>query len=149
MKRDQAIPSLESLLLIAEQRLAGEKQAVAKAIGVTPSRYSRLRSGEGGGMQAENLFRLARLIDRDPSTVLRAGGRHDLATCIEEAYGGALSTTATPQTDELLGLYALIATDPEGVEALLTVSRSLARLASPHAPLPPPAPPLAPPRKRR
>jgi transcriptional regulator with XRE-family HTH domain len=149
MKKDASVHPFHALLLVAEQRLGGEKQAVAKVLGVTPSRYSRVRGGTGGGMQIENLFRLAQLVQRSPGAVLRACGKESLARLVEEAYGGG-GVTATPDQDELIGLWMKVTRADQ--DAILVLLRALAGVrpatpAPPSAPDAPPPPPTA--RKRR
>jgi plasmid maintenance system antidote protein VapI len=79
---------LQKLLLRAVEA-AGQKQAAAKALGITPSRFSRLFNAAPGSysLNVQNCFRLARLIGEPPQAVLRLVGKADLADAIEEYYG--------------------------------------------------------------
>lgn len=84
--------------------VAGQKQEAAKAIGITPSRFSRLFHAAPGSytLNAQNCFRLARLIGEPPQTVLRLVGKTDLADAIEEHYGRSrIRVAAQPPVDPL------------------------------------------------
>lgn len=62
------------------------KQAFAKALGITPSRYSRVKAGDAYSLNVVNCLRLARLSGEPAPAVLRAAGKGDVADLIEELY---------------------------------------------------------------
>lgn len=90
---------LEALLEDAVQRL-GTQQRVADELGISTSRLGRIRKGEHS-LDALNLLKLARLLRRSPSVVLRAAGKGELAEAIEQFYGRA-ATDLTDDERELL-----------------------------------------------
>jgi hypothetical protein len=63
--------------------------ALAKALGVTPSRLSRALSGAGGDFpfNVVNCLRLAKLSGESPSQILRAAKKGEIADLIEGLYG--------------------------------------------------------------
>jgi transcriptional regulator with XRE-family HTH domain len=64
------------------------KQALARAIGITPSRYSRLYGGEDYSLNVRNSLRLAKIVGRPASEVLRITGKEEIAALLDELYGG-------------------------------------------------------------
>lgn len=79
-------PNFLELLERLERRY-GSKQAVAAAIGITPSRYSRVRRGNAYGLNTENCLRLAVIGEWDVDQVLRAAGKADVADMLAILYG--------------------------------------------------------------
>lgn len=80
----------------------GQKQKAAKAIGIKPPRYSRLRHGtDPYGLNIRNCFRLADAIDEAPQTVLRAVGKGELADVLDEFYGESKAPAPTLTRDEI------------------------------------------------
>lgn len=79
------------------------KQAFAKALGITPSRFSRLLQGQFS-LEVVNCLRLAKIAGERPSTVLRAAGKNDVADLIEELYG-AEGNPLTPAQRELIEVW--------------------------------------------
>lgn len=74
---------------LARTHFDGKTTHLAAAIGVTPSRFSRLmRQGEYS-LSAENCLRVSRVTGEDPDQVLRAAGKGDVADLIHELYGKA------------------------------------------------------------
>src|SRR4051794_6397965 len=73
-------------LLESTARRFPSKQAFAKAIGVTPSRFSRVLAGQHS-LNVLNCLRLAKLAGVPPSTVLHAAKKHEIAALLEELYG--------------------------------------------------------------
>jgi hypothetical protein len=63
----------------------GTKQAVAHAMGLSASAYTR--GVERGSFSTENLLRLAQATGDGPSVVLRAAGKGESAALIEALYG--------------------------------------------------------------
>ena len=70
------------------------KQAFAKELGITPSRFSRVLRGDYS-MEVVNCLRLAKLSGEQPSDVLTAAGKRDVADLIEHLYGD--QTLAEPE----------------------------------------------------
>lgn len=68
----------------------GTGVALSARTGIDRSRISRLASGASGpndSLDSENLLRLAKVVGRSGSEVLRIGGKSDYADLIEELYG--------------------------------------------------------------
>lgn len=76
------------------------KQAFAKAIGVTPSRFSRVLSGNYA-LNVLNCLRLAKLTGDSASRVLRVAGKNEIADLMEELYGRT-APALSPSDRELL-----------------------------------------------
>lgn len=96
-------------LLARAVKEAGQKQAAAKAIGVTPSRFSKLFHAAPGSytLGVRNCFRLAALLREPPQVVLRAVGKKDLADALDDyarevSAGRARVATAAPAEDPLV-----------------------------------------------
>jgi hypothetical protein len=64
----------------------GSKAQLAKAIGITPASFSRLTTTMPS---ADVCLRLAAVTHANPSVILRAAGRGDVATLLEGLYGHA------------------------------------------------------------
>jgi len=64
----------------------GSKANLAKAIGITPSAFSRLANTPPS---VEVCLRLAHVTGENPSKILRAAGRGDIADLLETLYGHA------------------------------------------------------------
>jgi len=79
----------QALLQRAVAIADGKKAAAAQAIGITPSRFSKILHATPGSytLNAQNCFRLAALLGEPPQVVLRIVGKDDLADAIEEYYG--------------------------------------------------------------
>lgn len=69
-----------------ELRFGGKKQDAAKAIGITPSRYSRVYKGNQYSLNTENCLRLAQLVNEQPGTVLRLAGKLEVANLLDSLY---------------------------------------------------------------
>lgn len=82
---------------------AGQKQAAAKAIGITPSRFSKLFHNAPGSyaLNVRNCFRLAALLGESPQTVLRAVGKMDIADALDD-YAPTASGRPMPAADPLV-----------------------------------------------
>jgi hypothetical protein len=65
--------------------VAGQKQAAAKALGITPSRFSKLFHAAPGSytLSVRNCFRLAGLLGESPQLVLRAVGKGEIAEALD------------------------------------------------------------------
>jgi hypothetical protein len=75
-----ASPDLQSLLQRAVD-VTGQKQAAAKAIGISPQRFSRLFHKRPGSyaLSVQSSMNLARLLGEPPEVILRAQGKNALA----------------------------------------------------------------------
>lgn len=92
-------PLLE-LLIEVRDRL-GSNHALAQALGLSDSRTGRLLRGERESLNTLNCLKFAVLAERDPSEILRAAGKAEIATAIESMYGrSARPTTAAIGPDE-------------------------------------------------
>lgn len=122
--------SFQRLLDDAEERLGGSKQATARAIGITPSRYSKVYKGGQYGLNIENTLKLAILTGQPAVRVLRIAGHTTFADLLDATFPSqppridpeiaralADAETAT-QVREFLklpqGLRQLVARAPEG-----------------------------------
>ena len=104
------------------------KQAFAEAIGITPSRFSRVLAGTYT-LNVLNCLRLAHAAGRSPSVVLRAAGKSAIADLIEALYGPS-ATTTSPNEREILDLWQALT--PRAREALrLTMSELPRRTTKP------------------
>lgn len=79
------VSDLQKLLLELVARY-GTQTALAKAIGITPSRLTRILKGEDA-LNVKNCLQLAKVADLSPSQILRAADKSDIADLIEELYG--------------------------------------------------------------
>jgi DNA-binding Xre family transcriptional regulator len=80
--------SFRQLLDRAAQKL-GSQTALAAALGVDPTRISRLKQGRGdySRLNFENCLKLAAILDEWPPDVLRAAGHARHATLFESLCG--------------------------------------------------------------
>jgi hypothetical protein len=67
----------------------GSQVALARALGIDPTRISRIMKGAGDytHLNFENCLRLAAILDEWPSEVLRAAGHTEQAVLVEHLYG--------------------------------------------------------------
>ena len=67
----------------------GSQVALARALGIDPTRVSRLMRGDGdyAHLNFENCLRLAAILDEWPAEVLRAAGHIDQAVLLEKLCG--------------------------------------------------------------
>lgn len=67
----------------------GSKVALARALGIDPTRISRLMKGAGDytRLNFENCLRLAAILDESPEEVLRAAGHTEQALLLEQLCG--------------------------------------------------------------
>jgi transcriptional regulator with XRE-family HTH domain len=99
------------------------KQAFAKAIGITPSRFSRLLAGVYK-LNVRNCLRLANATGRPASVVLRAAGKGEIADLIESQYGPAAKSVSPKEREALEAWNALT---ERGRESLWLLMRELPR----------------------
>jgi hypothetical protein len=68
---------------------SGSQAALAKALGIDPTRISRLMRGGGdyAHLNFENCLRLAAILDEWPADVLRAAGHAEQAVLLEQLCG--------------------------------------------------------------
>jgi hypothetical protein len=97
-------------LLARALELKGQKQQVAHAIGVKPSRFSKLLHQKRGAEapNVANCFRLATLLGEPPQIVLRAAGQADVADAMDDyaltVKSGSHRPTAPRQDPLVLGV---------------------------------------------
>jgi len=99
----------------------GTVRAFADALGIEPSRVSR-----GQPFDVRGCLKLAQLTGENPSVVLRAAGKADIATLIEAQYGTPAPKPTPDERELLAALHAI----PEAHtrRLLVDVARSFARL---------------------
>jgi len=73
-------------LLAAQARRLGSVSAVAKALGISPSRLSRVGRGDYS-LEVVNCLKLAQLSGEPATEVLRAAGKGDVADLLESQFG--------------------------------------------------------------
>ena len=110
------------------------KHAFAKAIGVTPTRYSHMRRGYYAP-NVKNCLRLATAAGLPASRVLRAAGKGDIAELIEEHYGANVAPQSAPlpqRERQLLADWEVIPpSQRKALRAILTIWADGARASSP------------------
>jgi hypothetical protein len=79
-------------------RRYGSLSALGKAIGLSPSRMSRLSRGDQGSLEVLNCLKLADLMAESPDTILRAAGKADVADLIARLYQSTGQAPALPPT---------------------------------------------------
>jgi hypothetical protein len=67
----------------------GTQDALAKAIGITPSRLGRVMKNQGGSLDVINCLRLAKVSGLPVDLILHAAGKIEIAKLIRELYGPA------------------------------------------------------------
>src|SRR5262245_559369 len=79
----------------------GSKVALARALGIDPTRISRLMRGTGdyARLNFENCLRLAAILDEWPTEVLKAAGHTDQAALLEQFCGPASSDRAIKSSE--------------------------------------------------
>jgi plasmid maintenance system antidote protein VapI len=113
-----AVSNFQDLLADAATQFSS-KQAFAAAIGITPSRFSRVLAGIYK-LNVRNCLRLAKATGRSPSLILRAAGKSEIADLIEAQYG-ASAITVTPKEREVLNVWnALTQRAREGLWLTMT-----------------------------
>ena len=73
-------------LLKAAEEVYGNQDLVAQALGITASRYSRVRKGDQHGLSVQNCLKLSKMVKAPPKQVLEAAGKADMARLLEELY---------------------------------------------------------------
>lgn len=121
---------IQALLQRALDKAKGRKQDVAKAIGVTPSRFTKLYS-QGRGSEAPNVancLRLATFLGESADVVLRAAKQGDVADLIPTHYGPMRKPTPAPVLAHPI-VQAVAAIVERNDAAALTVLRGLIAMA--------------------
>jgi transcriptional regulator with XRE-family HTH domain len=79
----------ESFTELLRQIVQGAQSQVevARAIGITPQRFSRALNKGDFPLSVENCLRLSRASGVPASRILRSAGKQDVATLLEELYG--------------------------------------------------------------
>lgn len=114
--------SLQQILegLVADTRF-GTKDAVARAIGISPSRLGRVMQGDGS-LDVINCLRLAKVSGLPVDHILSAAGKTEIASLIRELYGPA--PTRPPEAEFVARL------SEKGRQALQVLAHEL----GPHEP---------------
>lgn len=103
--------TLRELLDRALEKL-GQKQRVAKLLGIKPPWFSRVYNGTApsGSLGMEPCFKLADLLGESPQDVLRLAGKADMADALDRLYGTTRTGSALPVGDPIvLGLAEALA----------------------------------------
>lgn len=116
--------SLQQILegLVAEVRF-GTKDAVAHAIGMSPSRLGRVMKGEGNSFDVLNCLKLADISGLPVDHILNAAGKSEIACLIRKLYG-----PAPPRAPEATFLATL---SDEGRQALQVLAREFSKQKPP------------------
>jgi hypothetical protein len=88
--------AFRKLLLEAEALFGGVQRRLAAELEIDPTRYNKLRGGEAYTLNVENCLRLAAILKRSPTEVLRAANKTAIAEALEAYYG-------TPKYEPLPG----------------------------------------------
>ena len=83
---DGAATRLRQIIADAVGRF-GSQTALGNAIGLSPTRISRVLKGDGCSLEVISCLRLAEVTGESPTVILRAAGKWDVAELIERLYG--------------------------------------------------------------
>jgi hypothetical protein len=112
----------------------GSQAALAKALGIDPTRISRLIRGAGdyAHLNFENCLRLAAILDEWPAEVLRAAGHTEQAALLEQLCGPPDSERSIKSSEwQLLHMWRDLPADRQA--AILTLLKTEGRPAAPPA----------------
>jgi hypothetical protein len=115
-------------------RSLGSQAALAKALGVDPTRISRLMRGAGeyAHLNFENCLKLAVILDEWPADVLRSAGHSDQAALLELLCGPpSLERTLKSSEWQLLQMWRDLSAARQA--AVLTLLRTEGEPAAPVA----------------
>lgn len=93
-------------LLEGAARRYRTKGDLARALGITPGRLSRVLGGEHS-LDVGKCLTLAKLTGESPSRVLRVAGKGQIADAIEDLYGPG-ATPVSPKERELLDVWSAL-----------------------------------------
>lgn len=99
-------------------------RAFAAALEMDPSHLSRAMGEGGQPFDIRGCLRLAQVTGENPTVVLRAAGKADIATLVEELYGPS-HALLTPEQQQLLRSMDAIQ-DPVVRQSIVTVARAAA-----------------------
>lgn len=99
-------------------------RAFAAALEMDPSHLSRAMGEGGQPFDIRGCLRLAQVTGENPTVVLRAAGKADIATLVEELYGPS-HALLTPEQQQLLKSMDAIH-DPVVRQSIVTVARAAA-----------------------
>lgn len=91
---------LRELLQSLIDTIYGTQDALAKAIGISPSRISRVLKNPDS-LAVENCLRLAKATGISPDEIFRAAGKSEIARLIQELYGAAVLRGPEHQAPEM------------------------------------------------
>ncbi|HEX8030327.1 MAG TPA: helix-turn-helix transcriptional regulator [Vicinamibacterales bacterium] len=119
-----------ALLDEGEELFATQKE-FAEAIGINPTRYSKMARGDAYTLNVRNCLSLAGILKRAPTEVLRAAGKGDIADLLDQLYGVQQYAPLPGGTQgrELAAEWARMSPEQRGI--VLTVIRQLPKVASP------------------
>lgn len=103
-------------------------RAFADALDIDPSQLSRAMGEGGQPFDIRGCLRLAQVTGENPTLVLRAAGKADIAALVEELYGPS-HALLTPEQQQLLNSMEAIQ-DPTVRQSILTVVRAAAAAAA-------------------
>ena len=118
----------------------GSQAALARALGVDPTRISRLLKGAGdyAHLNFENCLRLAAILDEWPAEVLRAAGHTEQAALLEQLCGPSGRSIKSSEwqllhmwrelpADRQAAVLTLLKTEGRPAAAVATVRREFPR----------------------
>ncbi len=112
----------------------GSQVALAKALGIDPTRISRLMKGAGdyARLNFENCLRLAAILDEWPAEVLRAAGHTEQALLLEQLCGPPQGERSIKSSEwQLLQMWRELPAERQA--AVLTLLKTEGRPAAPAA----------------
>jgi hypothetical protein len=112
----------------------GSQVALARALGIDPTRISRLMKGRGdyARLNFENCLRLAAILGEAPARVLRAAGHAEQAVLVERLCGVPSDEGSLKSSEwELLQMWRALPAQRQA--ALLTLLRTEEEPAAPQA----------------
>ena len=104
-------------------------RAFARALDVDPSHLSRAMGPHSQPFDVRGCLRLARVTAENPSVILRAAGKQEIADLVEALYGPA-TKTLTPRQQALLD--AVDDCTPSIQESLLKLAQGAQRRGVPN-----------------
>jgi hypothetical protein len=99
-------------------------RAFAGALGIDETQLSRAMGPRGKPFDTRRCLKLAAMTGENPTTILRAAGKGDLAILIEQQYGEP-SGTLSQDHQELLAAFDAIA--PQARPAILLIMQTMAK----------------------
>ena len=129
-------PSDFQTLLDRAARRVGSQVALAKALGIDPTRISRLVRGSGdyARLNFENCLRLAQILDELPVDILKAAGHTEQARLFEQLCGPPSAERSLRSSEwQLLKMWRELPAARQA--AILTLLKTEEEPAAPPAPV--------------